>query len=153
MTGNDWERLGMTGNVWEWLGGAPTRLRNDETTERRDHGTARPRDCETTRPLKNTGVLRCSQSFSAVRGCARLREVVRGCARHLGVRVVQMWCQVEVWLDGGVLDVHPHSDERAWCRRCAAITTSAWCQSGAAVPPIKRLGWMDSTERTFHSAQ
>ena len=30
---------------------------------------------------------------------------------------------------------------------------AAWRQSGAAVSPIKRLGWMDSTERTFHSAQ
>ena len=87
---------------------------DDETTRLRDCGTTRPRDHGTTRPAeKNTGVLRHSQAFS----------VVRGCAWQLVVRVVQMWCQVEVWLDGGVLGVHPHSDERAWCRRCAAITT------------------------------
>ena len=39
----------------------------------------------------------------AVRGCAWLCVAVRGCARQLDVRVVQMWYQVEVWLDGGVL--------------------------------------------------
>ena len=62
----------------------------------RDYETAGLRDCGTTRPqdtLKNTGVLSRSQSF----------PVVLSSAWQLGVRVVQMWYQVEVWLDGGVL--------------------------------------------------
>ncbi|MBQ4503281.1 MAG: hypothetical protein II986_06395 [Alistipes sp.] len=84
-----------------------TRRRDDGTARRRDDGTTGLRDGETTGHLKNTGVLRRSQAFPAVRGSAGLCEAVRG----------------------------------------------AWRQSGAAVSPIKRLGWMDSTERTFHSAQ
>ena len=126
---NDWERLRKTENGWvarqrdykttRRRDNGTTGLRDDETSGQRDDGTTRRRDNETTRQrdnetTENTGVLRRSQAFSDVRGCAW----------QLGVRVVQMWCQVEVWLDGGVLGVHPHSDERAWCRRCAAITSS-----------------------------
>ena len=80
---------------------------------------------------ENTAILRRSQSFSGVLRRSQSFSVVRSCAWPLVVRVVQMWCQVEVWLDGGVLGVHSHSDERAWCRRCAAITTSAWWEKGA----------------------
>ena len=143
----DWERLGKTGKDWErlrktendWVARQPrqrddgttgrrdgetaglrdcgtTGLRDHGTTRLRDHGTTRLRDVETAR-LRDYGTTekhRRSQAFS----------VVLSCAWQLGVRVVQMWCQVEVWLDGGVLGVHPHSDERAWCRRCAAITSS-----------------------------
>ena len=49
-----------------------TEMRNNETARPRDHGTARPRDNGTTGLLKNTVVLRHSQPFSVVRGCAWL---------------------------------------------------------------------------------
>ena len=144
------------------------RQRDDETTRQQDHETTGQRDDGTTRLQKNagiarnipwsrspevpqktqafSGVLSLSQSFSVFLSCAWLCVAVRGCARQLGVRVVQMWCQVEVWLDGGVLGVHPHSDERAWCRRCAAITTRAWWEKGCrCVLSQKRVPW-DSTK-------
>ena len=38
-----------------------------------------------------------------------------------------------------------HSQAFSVMRGCARLCEAAWRQSGAAVPPIKRLGWMDST--------
>ena len=49
-----------------------TGLRDCETARQRDYETARLRDRETTELLKNSGVLRRSQAFSVVRGCAWL---------------------------------------------------------------------------------
>ena len=61
------------------------RLRDNRTSGLRDLGTTRPRDYETAEKHRRSqafsGVLRRSQSFS----------VVRGCAWHLGVRVVQQY--------------------------------------------------------------
>ena len=122
LTKNDWERLRMTG----WRANKTTKRRDHETARLRDHETTRLREHGTTR-LRDNGTTekhRRSQAFSGVPRHSQSCVAVRCCAWHLGVRVVQMWCQVEVWLDGGVLGVHPHSDERAWCRRCAAITPS-----------------------------
>ena len=45
---------------------------NDWEARQRDHGTARLRDYGTTGHIKNAGVLRRSQAFSVVRGCAWL---------------------------------------------------------------------------------
>ena len=92
LTGKDWERLRMAENAWEARqrddaaarprGNETTRLRDYETARLRDcetarlrdHGTTRLRDCGTTRLLKNTGILRHSQAFSVVRGCARQQD-------------------------------------------------------------------------------
>ena len=72
-------------------------LRDDGTARRRDYETTRPRDHGTTRLLKNPGVLRRSQAFSAVRGCARQCEAVRG-------SLASEWCSSvadkEIGLDG-----------------------------------------------------
>ena len=102
--------------------GETARRRDHETTGQRDHGTTGPRDRETTKKVRASPAISRSPEVPKSRKKAQSFSVVRGSAWQLGVRVVQMWCQVEVWLDGGVLGVHPHSDERAWCRRCAAIT-------------------------------
>ena len=95
LTGKDWERLRMAENAWEarqrehkttWQRDREnTRRRGCETTRRRDYETTRLRNCETTRLrdcgttrlLKNTGILRHSQAFSVVRGCARQCAAVR----------------------------------------------------------------------------
>ena len=52
----------------------------------RDNGTTGLRDCETTGPLKNTGVLRRSQAFPVVRGSAWLCVAVRG-------SLASEWCR------------------------------------------------------------
>ena len=80
MAGNGWESLGMTENDWEARHPLPrdhgtTGQRDNETTRLRDYETAGLRDYETARLLKNTGVLRHSQSCVAVRGSA-LSDVV-----------------------------------------------------------------------------
>ena len=74
-----------------------TGQRDNETTVQRDNGTTGQRDNGTTEKHRR------SQAFSGILSRAWPCEAARGCARQLGVRVVQMWCQVEVWLDGGVL--------------------------------------------------
>ncbi len=68
--------------------------------------------------------------------------------------LVSEWCRCGAkskfgWM-GVYWGVHPHSDERAWCRRCAAITprqmrryhvkglVSEWCRCGAK----SKFGWM-----------
>ena len=103
-TENGWERLRMAGRravhyheTTRPRDRETTRPRDNETTGPRDHGTTRLRDYGTTEKHRR------SQAFPGILSRAWLRVAVRGCARQLGVRVVQMWCQVEVWLDGGVL--------------------------------------------------
>ncbi len=73
LTGNDWERLRTAEKDWvaRQRDCGTTRPRDSETTGPRDSETTRQRDDGTTRRLKNTGVLRRSQAFSAVRGSAR----------------------------------------------------------------------------------
>ena len=83
------------------------RQQDDKTTRPRDCGTTRPRDDETTR-LRDNGTTRQrdnrkTQAFPGVPRRSQPCEAARSCARQLVVRVVQMWRQVEVWLDGGVL--------------------------------------------------
>ena len=79
------------------------RLLRSETTGRRDHGTTRPRDCETTRrrgytsaknagiarnipksrsPLKNTAFLSHSQAFSAIPSRSHPSPAARGNLYH-----------------------------------------------------------------------
>ena len=96
-----------------------TRLQDYKTTRLRDNETARPRDHETAGQQKNTGVLRHSQAFSVVRGCARLCEAAW---RQSGADVVHRKRECH-----GIV---PKRTARGtllfgMCRRCAAITTSA----------------------------
>ena len=79
---------------------------------------------ETTALLKTqafSAIPRHSQVFPVVLSCARLCVAVRG-------SLASEWCRCGAkskfgWM-GVYLGVHPHSDERAWCRRCASITPS-----------------------------
>ena len=95
-----------------------TRLRDDGTTGPRDHGTTRLRDSETARPMKNTGVLRRSQSFSVVCGSA---EPCEAAWRESGADVVHRKREYH----GIVLKRTARGTLLfGMCRRCAAITSS-----------------------------
>ncbi len=149
----------MAENGWEWRGSAPTRRRDRaptrrrdrETTGQRDNETARQRDDETTGRRDNgktqafsvfPGVPRRSQSFPGVLSSTRQCVAVRGSAWPLGIRVVQMWCYPESWLDGGVLGrTSPFRQMRVvpqmtpYHKNCLA---SEWCRCGA----IPKADWM-----------
>ena len=116
---NDWERLRKTGKDWEarQQDDETARPRDDETARPRDDGTARLRDRETP---ENTGVLRCSQAFSAVRGSAWR-------AWQLGVRRVADVFYRKRECRGIVLKRTAHGTLLFGIgRRCATITTSRY---------------------------
>ena len=103
-----------------------TGWRANKTARQRDYGTTRQRDNGTTRLLKNTGILRRSQSFSVVRGCAWLCVAVRGSAWQLGVRRVADVFYRKRECRGIVLKRTAHGTLLFGIgRRCALITPSS----------------------------
>ncbi len=154
-TENDWERLRMAGKRANETTGqrdhGTAGLRDHETTRLRDYGTTGQRDNETTGLLKKTqaftGVHRRSQTFSGILSRARQCVAVRGSLASEGCR-----CGAKSkfgWM-GVYLGVHSHSDERAWCRRCATITTRAWRQKGAECYTRQKCRRWVVLERTSH---
>ena len=87
----------------------------------RMRGTTRLRDYKTTRPQKNPGVLRHSQAFSAVRGCARQCEAS--------------------WRQSGA-DVVPSRSLAGWGCTWAYIPIQT-NELGATNAPLSRQEWLN----------
>ena len=121
----DWEGLRMAENDWVARSSTTARLRDCETarprdcetTGLRDYGTTGRRDDETTRPLKNTAVLRRSQSFSGILSRAwqceaecytTLPSEMNFCQKGLDVALSRRltgwgctWAYIPIQADGG----------------------------------------------------